>query len=61
MFKTTKRILLATAMTLSVAALSAVASDFTFTKYVDKSSPVIYQGGGSAGTTQPAQPAPPAK
>lgn len=60
MFKTTKRILLVTAMTLSVAAPSAVA-DFSFTKYIDKSSPVIYQGGGAGSTTQPTQPAPPAK
>ncbi len=58
MFTTTRRILLATAMTLSVAAPPAVASDFAFTKYFDKSSPTIYQGGG---TTQPAPPAPPAK
>jgi type VI protein secretion system component Hcp len=61
MFKTTKRILLVTAMTLSVAAPSAVASDFRFTKFVDKSSPTIYQNAGAGSTTQPAQPAPPAK
>ena len=42
MFKTTKRILLVTAVTLSVAAPSAVA-DFSFTKYVDKSSVTLRQ------------------
>lgn len=61
MARAAKRILLATAITLSVAAPSAVASDITFTKYVDKSSPTIYQNAGAGSTTQPAQPAPPAK
>ena len=59
MFKTTMRMLVAIVMTVSVAAPSAAVADFHFVRYIDKSSPTIYQGGGS--TTQPTQPAPPAK
>lgn len=56
MFKSTKRILVATVMTISVAAPCAAAADIPIHKYVDKSSPNLYTGG-----TSTAQSAPPAK
>ncbi len=60
MFTTTvKRIVVTTtAVLVTAAAPSTALADFSFHKYVDKSSPTIHQnvgGGTSAGTTPPAK------
>ncbi len=56
---TVKRtVVTATAVLVTAAAPSAALADFSFHKYIDKSTPTIYQnagGGTSTGTTPPAK------
>ncbi len=59
MFTTSvKRIVLtATAVLVTAAAPSAALADFSFTKYIDKSSPTIYLNAGSSTSTATQPPA----